>query len=245
MCDGCCTVKFLSRLETSSLANLLVGSNLPATSSIADLGSERDTLSVKVTGLSALDSLVKSGGFHVLPSGDLDHSGQELLGRASGGHVLADIRVPLRALLEHTNRVLVTTLEIVGVSHGGGNGRVGVDVQGGLLESSADHGETSGATETLSLDLTNGSGGVAALGGVEAGVAATTTGRRGAAAAVLRTGTAVSVLRAAVSSRAVGGAGAFTSAGKEMAADGVKGVGGNAGGESPNEEDKRLLHGDS
>ena len=97
----------------------------------------------------------------------------------------------------------------MGVVVRGRDARVGVDVQSRLLERGADDGQARLTIESLGANFANGGGRVAALHSVQAGVRAT-AGRRAAAAAaaaaVLSTGTAVAVLRAAVSGSAVGAA---------------------------------------
>ncbi len=105
-----------------------------------------------------------------------------------------------------TDAVLVTSLKVVGVVVRGRDARVGVDVQSRLLERGADDGQACLTVESLGANFANGGGRVAALHSVQAGVRAA-AGRRAAAAAaaaVLSTGTAVAVLRAAVSGSAVG-----------------------------------------
>lgn len=93
----------------------------------------------------------------------------------------------------------------MGVVHGSRDDRVGVDVEGRLLESSADSAETTLQTNTLSADLVHSTVSVAALDRVEsrnvtaAGGRVTASGRVATTTAVLGTTATVAVLGAAES----------------------------------------------
>ena len=134
---------------------------------------------------------------------------------------------------------MVSAYEIMGVVQRLRNSVVGIDVQSGLLKGSTNDGKTSLSVETLSTDLAYGGSGITALNIVEtreasapAAAAATTAATT---ATVFSAGTAVAILRAAVSSGTLSRAGAFSFPGKKEAAGRVLGGSSNGRGEGAEE----------
>lgn len=102
------------------------------TTSLANLGSSTDLLSIAVRVSRALDSLAELSDGHGLPAADALHLGEELTGGAAGVHVALDVLVDGGALLEDADGVVVGADAVVVVLEGGGDGPVGVHDDGGL-----------------------------------------------------------------------------------------------------------------
>lgn len=102
------------------------------TTSLANLGSSTDLLSITVGVSRALDLLAESSNSHSLPALDALHLGEELARGAACVHVALDVLVDGGALLEDADGVVVGADAVVVVFEGCGDGVVGVHDDGGL-----------------------------------------------------------------------------------------------------------------
>jgi hypothetical protein len=102
------------------------------TTSIANLLSLSNTLSIASRISRALNLLAKGSNSHRLPAANALHLLEELGSRLGGIHISGDIRVEHGALLEDTDTVVVRANSVVGVVQGARDSLVGVDQDVGL-----------------------------------------------------------------------------------------------------------------
>lgn len=109
------------------------GTPLNATS-IANLLSLSNTLSIASRISRALHLLAEGSNSHRLPATNVLHLLEELRSRLGGIHISGNVGVVHGALLEDTNAVMVRANSVVGVVEGGGDSLVGVDQDARLEE---------------------------------------------------------------------------------------------------------------
>ena len=106
--------------------------NYLQTTSLANVGSQADLLSIAVGVSRSLNLLAERANSHVLPAPDFLHFNIELAGRAGSTHVTRDVLVDRSWLLEETNIVMVRTNTVMRKLQGSGNPVVGVHDEAGL-----------------------------------------------------------------------------------------------------------------